>query len=122
MNKEKLKECWQFFCDWSEVFVLLPVTLTLLIFNSQILSLVDPEATVQVVDMGYIAALTGNVLLWLVVSVLGYWLAQITFGFDRFQKAFWEQLTPWEQAKASLTIWIFTIIYTCYIIIPDIRS
>lgn len=115
-----MKKLLNFVKDWSDVLLLLPVALIAVLFNSVILRSFDATSDILMLDPGFLALLMRNIVVWVIVSVASYYLAQTYFGFDVFKRGFFDKLTPFQSAIISIILWISTVIFTSFILLQDV--
>jgi hypothetical protein len=113
----KLEKVWQVIKDWSDVLFILPVMILAVVFNAAIFEYFDVSTNVMVLDAGFLAVLLRNLVLWSAVSIGSYYLAQTYFGFDIFKRGFFDRLSAFQGAIISIILWIFTVTFSCLVLL-----
>lgn len=115
-----MKKLINFLKDWSDVLLILPIVILAVAFNAVIFRFVDPTSDILILDPGFLALLLRNIVLWVIVSIGSYYLAQTYFGFDIFKRGFFEKLPAFQGAIISIILWISTVIFTSFILLQDV--
>jgi hypothetical protein len=113
-----MKKLFNFIKEWSDALILLPVVLCLVVFNHIWVAFIDPTA--NVLDTGFVVILTFNILKWTLVMLGSYFIWQLYFRADIFEKGWQEKLTPLQSAIISIVLWLSVLITSYFILLRDL--
>lgn len=113
-----MKKIFEFLKTWSDVLFVLPVVALVVAFNSVWTFWFDP--TPNVLDAGFLSLLTFNILKWAVVMTGSYYIWQLYFRGDIFNKDWQDRLTPLQSAIISVVLWISILIVSYLVLLRDL--
>lgn len=113
-----MKRLFEFLKTWADVLFVLPVVVGLVAFNHLWVGYIDPTA--NVLDAGFIVILTFNVLKWAVVMIASYFVWQLYFRADIFNKDWQYRLTPLQSAIISVILWLSILTVSYLILLQDL--
>lgn len=112
-----MKNVFQFMKDWAEITVVLPATLTLVLFGNILIHLIDPVASW--IDAGTLSILIFNLVCLSLTFGFSYLVYKINFG-DWFKDDWAEKLTPLQGAVINLILWISTVGISAFVLLRNI--
>lgn len=113
-----LKKIGQFLANWSDVLLLLPIAFIVVATNQLWVRQIDPTA--NTLDAGNLVMLTWNILKFTTVFAFAYFIWQLYFRADIFNKAFWEKLNPIPAAILSIILWIIVLSFSAWLLLQGV--
>ena len=116
---KNIKKIFKFIAKWSDALIVLPITAALVLTNTAWVRYIDP--TSNVLDAGFIVVLNFNILKFMAVMVLTYFIFQNYFRGDIFHDGWEKKLNnPIAAAIISVVLWISILIPACFILLKDL--
>jgi purine-cytosine permease-like protein len=112
-------DTFNFIKKWSDVLIVLPITAALVITNTAWARYIDP--TSNVLDAGFIVVLNFNILKFMAIMILSYFIFQNFFRGDIFHDG-WEKKikNPVHAAVISVALWISVLVVAFFTITKDL--